>query len=485
MKVLFVQESALDESQALFDLAALLESRGHAVTMLLDREETALPAVAQQLRPDLALVTCSMLNHGWAREIAGRVRAATGAPVLLGGTAPTLFPDGLRGIAADALVRGEAEGPVLSVLDMLGRGGRLRDCDGAPGLAFETDAGFTGTDPVAPFDLSALPLASKDPLYGRYPFLRAFPFKRFLASRGCHHRCTYCYMPSLNKLQPKWEGQRVRRKPPEHAVAEVAREKAQGPLHHVHFSDDLFTNDADWLRSFASLYRREVGIPFTCNTSAELIDDDVAESLAEAGCFAIGFAVETATARLRQKVLRKGVTTDHFHRAAAALRKKGIQIGTFNMVALPGETPDEVIDTALLNAELRSDFCRLNYAFPMPGTGMHDYAVTEGHLDADWTRRFWSPAFRYQQGPQFSTPYEREFRNLFVMFRPLARDRRLLPAVRRLVRAPTLGPLHRALTLQNAWSEKQQFRIPVVAGLKFFAKVGRPELRSTNFPALI
>ena len=47
------------------------------------------------------------------------------------------------------------------------------------------------------------------------------------------------------------------------AVEEVARELARGPLTHVHFSDDLFTNDPEWLREFAPLYRRTVGVPFT------------------------------------------------------------------------------------------------------------------------------------------------------------------------------------------------------------------------------
>ncbi len=330
------------------------------------------------------------------------------------------------------------------------------------------------------------PTALKDLYYERYPFMRQFPFKRFLSSRGCHHRCQYCYISKLNKVQPRRKGGKwTRRKDPETAVEEVAREKALGPLSHVHFSDDLFTNDVDWLEAWAPLYRRRVGVPFTCNTSAELIDDRVAAALKEAGCYSIGFAVETASNRLRNKVLRKGVLTEHLRTGAEHLRRHGVTLATFNMIALPGETPDEALETARLNAELGSKFVRLNYAFPMPGTGMCEYAMEHGYLPKDWQARFASPDFRYRPGPQFATPHRREFENLMVLFRVAAADARLVPVVRRALSAPTPRPVHKLLTLQGAWNDKRNFRIPVAAGLRFFARVGRPELRATNFPALI
>ena len=138
-----------------------------------------------------------------------------------------------------------------------------------------------------------------------------------------------------------------------------------------------------------------------------------------------------------------------------------------------------------MNAQLGTTFVRLNYAFPMPGTGMSDYAMEHGYLPSDWPERFRSSDFRYVPGPQFKTPYRQEFENLFVLFRAAAFDERLLPTVRRALRLKTPRAVQNMLTLQGAWNDKRNFRIPVVEGLKFFAKVGRPELRATNFPALI
>ena len=484
MKVLFVQDNALDESQALIELGAYLRSHGHPCTLLLQREERDLLASARRFEPGLVVVACSMLNHSWARGIA-RTLEPLGAPIVMGGTCPTLFPDPLRGAPILGLVQGEAERPILAVVEALEGGARPDALASIPGFLVRRGSEFEGTPPGPPLDMAELPPCDKDLYYERYPFMRAFPFKRFLSSRGCHHRCSYCYISTLNRIQPKLGRRRTRRKDPEVAVAEVAAEARRGPLSHVHFSDDLFTDDPDWLDAFALAWRRDVGLPFTCNTSAELIDDRRARALGEAGCFACGFAVETASARVRIQVLRKGVTEDNIQAAAEHLRRHRIRVATFNMIGLPGETPEEALGTAVLNARIRADFVRLNFAFPMPGTGMGDYAAEHGFLPADWLERFASPDFRYRPGPQFITPHEREFRNLFVLFRAVAADARALPAVRRALSAPMIPGLHRALTLQGAWNEKRYFRIPTVAGLRFFGRVGRPELRSTNFPALI
>jgi radical SAM superfamily enzyme YgiQ (UPF0313 family) len=483
VRVLFIQNNPLDESQALIDLAGFLKSHGHSSALLLDTAEKCLVDVARQASPHLVVVACSMLNHGWARSVAARLKDELGTPILMAGTAPTVYPKMLLDSEVDFIVRGEAELPVLAVLDALKSGVAADQVSEIAGLFRQAGGNWEGTPAGPPIEIGEIPTADKNIYYERYPFMRSFPFKRFLTSRGCYHNCTYCYIPSLNKVQGGRN--KVRRKNPEQAVEEVALEASRGPLSHVHFSDDLFTNDPSWLDEFAALYRERVGIAFTCNTSAELVTNRVAKALAHAGCFAIGFAVETASEEVRNKVLRKGVTTDHVREAARQLHRHQVKITTFNMIALPGETPLQGLETARLNAEIGTHFVRLNYAFPMPGTGMCDYATENGYLSADWPEKFGQPSFRYSPGPQFETPHRKAFENLFILFRWAAGSTRAGSLVQRLLNAPTPRALHRLMTLQGAWNEKRAFRIPVASGLKFFAKVGRPELRATNFPALI
>jgi len=485
MRIAFIQDNALDESQALIDLAGYLQALGHECMLFLDREENDLVSSLMAFDPGVSLIACSMLNHWWARAIATRIRSKLNRPIVMAGTGSTLYPSLLEGADVDLIIRGEAEKPMAALLDALEQGESIRELHSVAGVSRWDGDQWLETPTGSPLAMTEVPMANKDLYYERYPFMREFPFKRFLTSRGCHHRCSYCYISSLNQLLPSKKDRKVRRKHPEQAVAEVAREKSRGPLSHVHFSDDLFTNDTEWLEQFAPKYRREVGVPFTCNTSAELINERVAAALAEAGCHAIGFAVETGNAALRKNILRKGVHTDHMRTAAQHLRRHGIRLATFNMIALPGETIDQAMETVALNAELKTDYIRLNYAFPMPGTAMTAYAIENGYLPKDWAELFGNPGFRYAPGPQFSTPFRQEFKNLFLLFRMAAKSTEWTRRCQKLLSSPTPDPLHKILSLQGAWNDKRNFRIPVTAGLKFFARVGRPELRATNFPALI
>ena len=476
MRVLFLQEKAIDESLALCDAASWLASHGHDVHLLLDREERDLWGEATRWRPDVVLLPASVVNHTWTRQMSRAVREHLGVPTVATGTAPTLHPEGLRLSGLDYLVRGEAERPLAGLLSMLEEG---RDPCDVPGVwAWEGDR-LRGTDADAPLD--TLPTPDRGLYFDRYPWFGRFPWKKFTGSRGCFHRCTYCYIPTLNTIPPKMPG--IRRKAPEALVEEVVREARRAPLHHVHFSDDIFTDDAAWLEEFAVAYRRRVGVPFTGNTSAELVTDRVAAALAEAGCHAMGFAVESGNEEMRLKVLKKGVPLTMLHRAADALRNHGVRIATFNMIALPGETPDMAFETAQLNADLGTDFIRLNFAFPMPGSAMCDYALANGYLDADWPDRFASDDFDYRPRPWFRGPHREEFQRLFVLFRLAARVPSSLPWVRRMVRSGT--PFRRLLGLQGLWVEKRQFRLPIVPSVGLLLRTGRPEYRASNFPSLV
>ena len=235
VNVLFLQEKAIDESLALCEVASWLRARGHHCSLLLEREETDLWGEARAASPDVVVIPASVVNHPWTRATAREARRRLGVPIVATGTAPTLHPDGLRSAELDYLVRGEAEGPLAGLLEVLDGGG---DTGSVPGLWVKEGPELSGTDAEAPVDVATLPAPDRDLYFERYPWFGRFPWKKFLGSRGCFHRCTYCYIPSLNDIPPR--APRIRRKDPEALVEEVVREKRRAPLHHVHFSDDIF-----------------------------------------------------------------------------------------------------------------------------------------------------------------------------------------------------------------------------------------------------
>jgi radical SAM superfamily enzyme YgiQ (UPF0313 family) len=478
--VLFVQDNGLNESLALTEASALLTAHGHRCRLTLTREEPDLERTVRRERPDLVVIPGSILARGVALRAARRVAAIGGPPVVLCGTLPTFYPEVVLEPAILAAVVGEADHALLEVVEALAAG---VDPAGLPNVRVARAGGVYGDllRPLIP-DLDALPLPDRA-LYFRYPFLRDLPWKKFSAGRGCVHNCAYCYQPGLRRMY-LGDAHYVRLKSPARVVREVLDVRAQAALGHVHFSDDLFTVDAGWVREISGRLRAEVGVPFTCNTSAELITAEVARDLARGGCVAVALGVESGDERLRcETILRKTVTDSMIKAAAAHLRAAGLRLVTFNMIGAPGETLEQALATLRFNRELGADHVRVNFAYPIPGTPMFEQAVELGLLDPQEAAALASEEHAFEPGPILSHPRAKELTRLLRLYPLLLRlphAERLAPA---LLELPS-GALTPLLKLHGPLLEQRIFRLPWWQGLRYFRHVGPPERRTTNFTSL-
>lgn len=455
MKVLFVARDAFDESPVLAEVSAALGAAGHATSLIIERLERAPWTAARAESPALVVVQASVLAERWAALTAARAKAALGVPVAMVGSLPTFAPERVLESDADLAVVGDAEDTLLEVAARIEGGGFP---DGVPGLAHRRHGGVTRTARRTPRpDLDSLPLPDRELYWSRYPALRAFPWKRFLASRGCVYACTYCYQPILRRAhgEPRdW----LRIKSVSRVIAEVRDVAARAPLTHVHFGDDLFGARLPWLEELAERFPREVGVGFSCQLAPELAGERTVELLARAGCRALGMGVESGDEERRRTVLNRRASDAVTLAAARRIRAAGIALVTFNLVGAPGEGADEVWRTIRFNHALRTDFARVTLAVGLPG----------GEL--------------FGGGPP-SPPPSREVRNLFHLFGWATALPWAAPALRALARWP-LGPLAAFGVLVRLWKEHRTFRVPLVAGARFFLQVGAPDGRTQTFAAL-
>ncbi|NIO36477.1 hypothetical protein GTO27_02115, partial [Candidatus Bathyarchaeota archaeon] len=63
-----------------------------------------------------------------------------------------------------------------------------------------------------------------------------------------------------------------------------------------------------WLEAFLPLYKREIGLPFSCNARANILKEDVVALLKESGCDLVNMAIETGNEHLRRTILKKDIT---------------------------------------------------------------------------------------------------------------------------------------------------------------------------------
>ncbi len=237
-RVLFLQDSGINESLALAELSAALVSAGHRTYLLLGDEERQLRRAIRRFAPDLCVIPCPVAGHERALSDARQLRKAVSDCVIaLAGTHATFHPELIERSEVDVVCLGEAELPLAELASRIDSNQSWSD---VPGLVVR-EGGETVQNPLgAPMaDLDDLPLPDRA-LYFRYPFLARLPWKKFSTGRGCVHDCAFCWNQTLNEMMPP-DTRFVRRKSPRRAVAEVDAVRARWPLRLVHFSDDLFT----------------------------------------------------------------------------------------------------------------------------------------------------------------------------------------------------------------------------------------------------
>lgn len=377
-KIVFLQRDSY-ESFGVMYLSAALSARGHQADVLVEGEERGkfFQRIAE-LSPDVLSFSLMSGLHDWAAATAAKVKARFGLPVIAGGTHCTFFPEFLNEPGLDAICRGEAEDALPDYLDALDRG---EDGADVPGFWVKTPSGVVENDlyPLRP-ELDSLPFPDRTIYRKRYASLAELSGCDILAARGCPYSCAFCYNSLMRKMYAG-KGRYVRRHSPERLMEElrIVRTERGGELRWVSFVDDLFIQDRTWLEAFLALYRREIGLPFSCGVRANLMDEELATLLAGSGCRMASFGLESGDANLRNVVLNKKISDEQIIRTARLLHGRGIRFSTFNMFNLPGETLEKAEATLDLNLRIRDG----NYPWsgllqPYRGTRVFDHADALG-----------------------------------------------------------------------------------------------------------
>ena len=482
-RVAFLQHNGINESLGLCDLAGHLKSLGVATRLFLRREERDLPGQLRRFDPALVVIPCDLLGHNAALGLARLAQAAVDAPVVLGGTHPTFFSNVVLRDGVDYAFAGEAEGVVVDLLDAVRAGGPTDDI---PNLIRRRDSGFV-VNPLRPIvhDLDATPLPDRD-VYFRYPFMAAFPVKKFSTGRGCHNSCGFCFNPSYRAMLASPTGF-FRRKGAQRIATEILAVKDRYPLNVVHFSDDLFSSGEEWLAAFMEVYRERVRVPYSCNTFASTINERIVRLMRDGGCRVAAIGLEIADDRLRREVMNKPVTAAQVIDAARQLKAAGILVVTFNILGVPWSSVDGDLETLALNRQIGADHTRTTVLVPFPKSAIARKMAAAGFMAADFEERIYEVA----DIPAWPAETLYRCRDTAVTMRiyrlwPLL-VRLPLPAswARWLVRRRWADVLAVAGTLLALASEKRIFGIGWWTGFRYFLHVKHPGLKTSNYVSFI
>jgi len=96
--------------------------------------------------------------------------------------------------------------------------------------------------------------------------------------------------------------------------------------------------------------------------------------------YMVRLGVESGSPRIRREVLGRPGSNDTIRRAVGALKAAGVNVLTFNMLAIPGERMSDVWATFRFAAELRADAVQVSVFWPYPHTALYELCRSRGLL---------------------------------------------------------------------------------------------------------
>jgi radical SAM superfamily enzyme YgiQ (UPF0313 family) len=360
-------------------LAAL--SPGHEVK-LIDHDFDEVP-LGEDF--DLVGITATTFSSQRAFAIADGFRQRR-IPVVMGGVHACLMPEECLG-HADAVVIGEAEYVWPQVL-----------ADVAAGALKQTYRQERPTD-MDDVPIPRRDLMHQDPRVGMVQ-----------ATRGCHHACRFCYLPSV-----PWHAHRRRSLDKIHAEIEGMKQEF------IFFVDDNLFVDEDYAialcEKIAPLKKVwSVQAPTTITSNPKLL-----AAMRKSGCFAVevGFQTVHPDSLRHAGVVQNKV--ESYREIVRRFHEHRILVQGFFMFGFDNEDP-RIFETAEASIKkLGIEDALLYILTPYPGTPIYEQLEREGRLLArqrdnyGWANAVFRPA--HMTPEELEQGVQRTYDNLFRFFK--------------------------------------------------------------------
>lgn len=489
MRVLFLQDNGLNESIPVTEIAGYLRHHGHGCGLLLERNEKNFYGKILEFKPGLVIVPWDVGANAWVRPLAAHLKKHVSAPVVFCGSFPTLKPQVICEENVDLVCQGECEEALLDIIRAVEAG---KDFSRIPNLGVKVypvrspvarDAASNEVfiNPIRPAinPLDKLSLPDRGIYFDRYPFMAKLSLKRFVSGRGCPYTCSFCYNERMKK-DYSGKGPFVRKKSVQRILEEIAEVEKNYGLQSIHFSDDQFTVNRAWTLEFCGEYARRFRYPYTFNTTADVLDEELVRALKASGCRGVMMGVETGNEELRRKRLNKYVKDEHFIKAGELLKRYNILFTASNVIGYPGETLEIAMETIRFNRKIAPDNPRVFVYYPMPRLALTQKAKEMGLLEDGYEDR---PDAKVMT-PLFESLSNAEIENYVNFFHVLVK----LPVsdrwTRRLLRLPRL-PFLKLLLALRFLGERKFFNITWLSGLRFMLHTTSPLGRTKNINTIV
>ncbi len=369
-------------------MAAVLEEHGYDVDVL---DSSALELTYDEIgeeilkrNPDIVSISALTPTIGVALDSADKIKQVKpDTVVVLGGYHPTFeYKSVLEEPSVDVVVRGEGEYTFLDLVQTIEMGGDLANVEG---LAFhdETDSSLVVT-PDRPViqDLDELP----------FPAFHLFPMEKYkilnittnvatiITTRGCPMKCSFCSSAALH-------GNHLRRRSYQNVCDEIEVRLNEQNIDTIAFMDDTFTLNKKFVRDFcAEIKRRNLKFWWGCTSRVDTLDEELLQTMKDAGCITIFIGVESADQQMLEK-MNKNITLSKTENAFKLARKVGIRTIASCVIGMPEDTRKSIANTIAFVKNLNPNYALYSLATPYPGTRFYNETFKKNLIQIkDWSK---------------------------------------------------------------------------------------------------
>jgi anaerobic magnesium-protoporphyrin IX monomethyl ester cyclase len=305
-----------------------------------------------------------------------------GIITVIGGSHPSALPEQVaQNSAIDFVVIGEGEYTFRDLLAGIAGG----DWTQLDGLAWKNNGNVVVREKTQFIEnLDALPFPARHllPMSKYFSIGEAFlltkrkPFTPLNTSRGCVAQCTFC------PVHATWGG-KWRARSAENVLNEIEHLVRTYGVREIHFDDDnIVLNRKRAVALFQGMIDRKLDVVWTVPTGLALwaVDDELIALMRRSGCYKLFVAVESGDPQMLRDVIRKPLNLEHVKPLVRTMQKVGIEVESFFVVGMPGETRDSLERSFQFARGLDTDVSHYFFANPMPGTKLWDVCSEKGYF---------------------------------------------------------------------------------------------------------
>lgn len=293
----------------------------------------------------------------------------------------------------DIIVRDQGEATISDLIETLENGSSLSAVDG---ISWKNNGVAIHNKPRIQPKLSTLP----DPAFDLVNLKKYLNKDRHLgdrvidvnSSRGCPHRCAFCYITSIYR-PGYWDGF-----PPERIVSWIEHLDEKCNITGFKFQDDEFFVRKTWVEEICKLLI-ERGHDYKWSTSARIDytyrwGDDFLALISKAGCRRVQLGIESGSQRILD-LMKKDIKVEQIMPAIEKIKKHGIAGMCNFMIGLPTETKSDIYATWKIMNQIKkvdpNSITRALHMFtPYPGTELYDFCLRMGWKQPetleDWSK---------------------------------------------------------------------------------------------------